>query len=120
MGGLFNNPENSLAAPPTFFPAKKVVDRVTKFGAFSPFGRLFDLGRCFGNHRSRPTGVLHFSTVAVNVNLDKKYFGLHFGPFFHELIRSPWLWIAILLFRFDFSASLRRGGGERRGEREGD
>jgi hypothetical protein len=61
--------------------------------------------------------VLHFSTVAVNVNLDKKYFGLHFGPFFHELIRSPWLWIAILLFRFDFSASLR-SGGEREGERE--
>jgi hypothetical protein len=56
------------------------VNRVTGLGEFSPIGRLLTLGSFFKRQKETFFQVL---------SLTEKSVGLHFGRFFHPLVRSP-------------------------------
>jgi hypothetical protein len=60
----------------------EVGTRVTRLGEFSPNLHLFTLDSFF-NYRGSPKYWI--------LNYAKNRIGLHFGPFLHKLIWSPWL-----------------------------
>jgi hypothetical protein len=66
-----------------------VAARVTRFGDFSPIGRLFSLGILFNAEIAQILGHPFF-TVKVMFRLRRKRFGQHFGRLFNRLIWSPW------------------------------
>jgi hypothetical protein len=68
---------------------KWLKSRVTRFGVFSPVGRLFTLGS-----RLKMTEVVQilgllFPQYKLRVDFSKKWVGIHFGRLFHKLIWSP-------------------------------
>jgi hypothetical protein len=63
---------------------------VTGLAEFLAVGRLFSLGSSFENYESSPHFWATFSlSLSYASILTKKWFGLHFGRFFHQLIWSP-------------------------------
>jgi hypothetical protein len=67
-----------------------LLSRVTRFGDFLLFGRLFPLSICFGILKSIPYSGLLFPRWKLCISVEQKWTGLHFGRFFHKLIWSPW------------------------------
>jgi hypothetical protein len=64
--------------------------RVTGLGELYYIGRLLPFGSCFENYQSNPHLYATFYHVKsyLHITFDKKWVGLHFGRFFHNLIRS--------------------------------
>jgi hypothetical protein len=62
---------------------------MTRFGEFSPIGRLFTFGQLFENTEVAQFLGLPFTLVKVCVKFGKNWVGLHFGRFLIKLVRSP-------------------------------